>query len=364
MRSDGLVKEIFVLRSIGCLSIVMLHSIFIALQSDSVNVSSFYSDILVSAQLLLNYGTPMFVFISEFVIAYSYRKKPIPESFFSKRLKFILIPYITMALIYAMPFFHLGIDTWSAKALMNVFAGDYHGYFILIIFQFYLFHYFFSEKLKNLNPVNVIAVSFMINFIYVAFFNLVSPPSDSAIIIYIWERFFWIPMFGWIFYFMIGFYAGTYYEEFIDFLRRNRKVILVLPIVTTFLMLMSFHLGWLTDNSSKRIDIIFQTTAVSLLLFYIVHQLKYPPPLFVFISRYSFGIYLWHYAYIFIFDYLYVNWIPLSFNGLYFLVLFFFSLSMSILTVNLLSKWQYGYLFIGKMGIPFKKPEKTPPAAS
>lgn len=341
----------------------MLHSIYIALQSDSVNVTALYSDILVSGQLLLNYGTPMFVFISEFVIAYSYRNKPIPESFFSKRLKFILIPYITMALIYAMPFFHLGIETWSAKALMNVFVGDYHGYFILIIFQFYLFHYFFSAKLKKFNPVKVITVSFMINFVYVAFFNLIPPPTDGTVVVYIWDRFFWIPMIGWIFYFMIGFYAGTHYELFIDFLRRNRKIILVLPVLTTLLMLLTYHSGWITDNTSKRMDIIFQTTAISLLLFYIVHQFRYPPPFFVFISRYSFGIYLWHYAYIFIFDYMYLHWIPVSFNGLYFLVLFLFSLSMSILTVKLFSKLEYGYLFIGKIGIPFNKPEKTPPAA-
>ncbi|ADH99445.1 acyltransferase family protein [Salisediminibacterium selenitireducens] len=364
MKSNGLVKEIFVLRSVGCLSIVLLHSIFIALQTGAVSMGHMQVTLLDSLQLLLNFGTPMFVFISEFIIAYSYRQKPIPNSFFSKRFKFIFLPYLTMALIYALPFFHLGLDTWSQKAVMNIFVGDYHGYFILIIFQFYLFHYYFSGWLKRLKPLKVIGTAFVINLLYVAFFNFVPPPNDSAAVLYIWERFFWIPMFGWIFYFMIGFYAGTYYETFLSLLKKYRVWVMMLPVITTVVMLWLYHTEILTVNTSKRVDILFQTTAVSLLLFYLVNRMKYPWPFMVFISRYSFGIYLWHYAYIFIFDYVYDNWIPWSFNGFYFMVLFVFSLSMSIMTVRVLSSWSYGYLFIGKIGIPYRKPEKTPPAAS
>lgn len=89
------VSEITILRSLACLSVVLIH----AITRSSANFASENTiDVLVSyLQLLLMYGTPMFVFISEFVIAYNYRDK-VPNQFILKRVKFILLPFICMGI--------------------------------------------------------------------------------------------------------------------------------------------------------------------------------------------------------------------------------------------------------------------------
>ncbi|WP_416150564.1 acyltransferase family protein [Salipaludibacillus sp. HK11] len=354
MKNQGMIKEIFVLRSIGCLSIVLLHSIFIALSTLPIReMGELAAIIFDSVQMILYYGTPMFIFISEFLIAYSYRGRKLPENFLTKRIRFILIPYFVMALFYSIPFITDGIDTWSIKLLLNVFVGDYHGYFILIIFQFYLFHYYFHRYLKLLSPKLVLTSALVINASYLIFFNFTSPPDVIPYSTYIWERFYWIPLFGWIFYFALGYYAGLYYESFIRSLEKFRYLIIIGPLLTSILLLYLYHSGILQVHSSKRTDILLHTTMFSLFLFYVTTKISSPPRLLVFISQYSFGIYLLHYFYIFLADFIFRLY-PIDIGVTYIMLLFVFSTLSSILTIFLLNKWKYGYLVIGKIGAPYK----------
>lgn len=354
-----MIKEIFVLRSIGCLSIVLLHSIYIGIDTMTIRemgeLAAIFFD---SIQMILYYGTPMFIFISEFLIAYSYRNRTIPAHFLKKRLRFILVPYVVMGILYALPFFSEGMLQGFTKIGLNIFIGDYHGYFILIIFQFYLFHLFFHKFLKRSNPAVVLSVTFIINALYLIFFNFTAPPENLLFGNYIWERLYWIPMFGWVFYFTVGFYAGTYYETFSKYIYKYRYLIIAGPVFTSIIMLVLYHSGFLAVHSSKRTDILVHTIMCSFFLFYITSRLKELPPFLEMISRYSFGIYLLHYMYIFLLDSIF-QLQPVSIGFLYIIVLFFFSLFASIGTIIVVNKWKYGYLLIGQVGIPFQ-PIKKP----
>lgn len=353
-----MIKEIFILRSIGCLSIVLLHSIYIGIDTMTIRemgeLSAIFFD---SIQMILYYGTPMFIFISEFLIAYSYRNRDLPDYFLKKRLRYILIPYMVMGIAYALPFFAEGWQSGFTKIGLNIFIGDYHGYFILIIFQFYLFHLFFHKHLRRWNPKIVLSVTFFINAAYLVFFNFTAPPENLLHGEYIWERFYWIPMLGWIFYFTVGFYAGTYYESFSKYIYRYRYLIVAGPVLTSILLLTLYHSGFLTEHSSKRTDILVHTIVCSFFLFYITSRLKELPPFLEMISRYSFGIYLLHYLYIFFLDALF-RLQPVSIGFLYIIILFFFSLFASIGTIIIVNKWKYGYLLIGQAGVPFQQPKK------
>jgi len=357
MKSPGMIKEIFVLRSIGCLSIVFLHSIHIALSTVPIReMGELAAIIFDSVQMILYYGTPMFIFISEFLISYSYRNRVLPEHFLRKRIRYILIPYFVMAVFYSIPFIMNGVEAWSIKLLMNVFVGDYHGYFILIIFQFYLFHFYFHRYLKARSPRAVLSVTFLINAGYLMLFNFTSPPEMIPFSTYIWERFYWIPLFGWIFYFSLGYYSGLYYESFIRTLVKYRYIIIIGPLLTSILMLYLYHSGVLQVHSSKRTDILLHTTMFSMFLFYVTTKIKTPPQVLVFISQYSFGIYLLHYFYIFLADFLFGRY-PLDIGVMYIISLFSFSMISSIITIFIVNKWKYGYLIIGKIGTPYKPPE-------
>jgi membrane-bound acyltransferase YfiQ involved in biofilm formation len=348
-----MVKEIFVLRSVGCLCIVFLHSIYIALTTlPEREIGALSASLFDSLQLLLYFGTPMFIFISQFLISYSYRERPLPNHFLTKRFRYILIPFSCMAFFYSLPTLLEGSTNWLTKFAMNVLLGDYHGYFILIIFQFYLFHKYFNHYLRKMPAKVVFLLAFLINGSYLWTFNFTSPPDSLPYSGYIWERLYWMPLFGWLFYFVLGYYAGLYYEKLIVFLERWRYVLLIGPLVSSGIVLFLYHTDIIGVHSSKRIDILFHTTFICFCLFYLTSLFKKLPQFLVLISRYSFGIYLLHYFYIFVADYLFRLY-PLQLGVMYIFLLFGFSLVGSIVTIYWLNKWRYGYLIIGKVGVPY-----------
>jgi membrane-bound acyltransferase YfiQ involved in biofilm formation len=353
MEKKRMINEIFALRSIACLCIVFLHSIEIALRSSYLQgMGTVMVMIFDSIQVFLYFGTPVFIFISELIIAYSYRNRAIPENFLNKRFKFIFIPFIFMAFFYSLPY-AVSFTDWGTKFLLNVFIGDYHGYFVLIIFQFYLLHLFLHKYLQQANPRTMILLSFGINIAYLALFNLTASPFSNPVMMYLWDRFYWIPFFGWIFYFTLGYYCGYYYEEFKQWVVKNRVPIIIAPVVSTFLLLFFYHNDMLLVHSSKRVDILLHTVAIIFIIMYLGQKLKVVPPFLVSISQYSFGIYLIHVFYLHAVDTL-VRLSGLSFGTSYIFILFLISVFASIYTIKLANRWKFGQFIVGKLGVGAK----------
>ncbi|HDR8533000.1 TPA: acyltransferase family protein, partial [Bacillus cereus] len=206
-----MIKEVFFLRVVACLSVVLLHSITSYLDLIDFNQKGFLNNL----RILLCFGTPMFIFISELVISKVY-KDGVPKHFLTKRIRYILIPYTVMGLFYALQYTYQEEDFLHAFVLQsakNIFLGDFHGYFILIIMQFYILHAVLFEFFRRANVKKVLLIAFIINVIYLAIFNFI-PVPDNAIGEYIWLRFSWVPFVGWLFYFCLAYYCGIYYTEF------------------------------------------------------------------------------------------------------------------------------------------------------
>ncbi len=356
MKNNTMIKEVFLLRSIACLSIVLLHAIEIGIESIKYEIGSFTYLVFDSIHVFLYYGTPMFIFISELLIAYSYRKKNIPKDFLRKRFTFIFIPFLCMALFYSIPYASTFQD-WVLKFFLNAFIGDFHGYFVLIIFQFYLLHLFFHHYLQRVKPRVIITISFLLNAGYLAFFNM-TEPYNILYSEYIWERFYWIPFFGWIFYFSLGYYCGLYYERFISGLKKHKAAVTALPIVSSTFLLYVYHSELITVHSSKRIDMMLHTAAIGFFILYVTSYMKKIPNFLIFISQYSFGIYLLHFFYLLLFDAIY-NIYP-GFLGIsYVFLLFFGSTTCSIITIYHLNNWKYGKYIVGKIGAGYKNKANT-----
>ncbi|WMT42378.1 acyltransferase family protein [Paenibacillus sp. D2_2] len=117
--------EMFVLRSIACLSIALLHALYRVYDADTPWVE------LVG--LLLTFGTPVFVFISQFVLSYAYPDR-VPEGFWRKRVKYILLPYIFFGTLYAGL---KGVDMASSQGFhfFNPFGIIYGGIYCLATFM-------------------------------------------------------------------------------------------------------------------------------------------------------------------------------------------------------------------------------------
>ncbi|SDC02089.1 Membrane-bound acyltransferase YfiQ, involved in biofilm formation [Paenibacillus sp. UNCCL117] len=361
------VNEIFLLRSLACLAIVFLHAITFS-KYDSLELPAAMAQLLESGQMLLMFGTPMFIFISEFLLSYSYPNR-LPSGFFTKRLKFIALPFLTMALIYALLFAisHYPGDVLRAfliQSIRNLFFADFHGYFILIIFQFYVMHALFQKlRMERFSPALVMTVSLGITLAYLGLFNF-SPPLFNE---YYWKRLVPIAFPAWLAYFTAAYYCGRNYAAFKAFCASYKYAAAAVVIGFAGIMLYLNGSGVIEAVHSKRIDVLFYTFGVIILLFYLASRLKrIPTPLLV-VSNYSFAIYWIHLGLqVYIMPYL----IPVSSPASVFLfipVAFALGLFGSLGIAWLLNMSGAGIYLIGRTGPSSAKPvrpEMSSPRAS
>lgn len=348
MRST--VEEIFFIRAIACLCVVLIHALTVIVWNfppASDNVRS----VIVTGQLLLMFATPIFIFISEFILSYNY-KTTVPAKFFKKRIQFILIPFVVMAFFYAwLTAAPEGIEAVWARTVDNLFLAQYHGYFILIIFQFYLLHVFLARFLARLSPVPVIAVSLGVNAAYLIFFNFTEPMLSADL----WRFLYWIPFPGWLVYFVIGFYTGLYFEAFKKQVNKRKALILLFWLLSAAMVIAIYQNGFLTEISSKRVDVMFLTMSTILLLFLAAFHVKRVPRWIVLISQYSFGIYLLH-----PFAQRMIQWAVKPFDwsersaGLA-LLLWLSGIMIPILLTYILNQLPFGHYAVGKIGAKRKK---------
>lgn len=353
-------NEVFLLRSIACLCIVLLHSIT-RVYTDESGVISYW-------KLFLSYGTPSFVFISELLLAYAYPVTT-PQGFLLKRIHFILIPYLCFGLLEAAidsarPM--LGGD-WFAffeKASFYLFLGEFPGYFVLVIFQFYLLHLFCQKYVfSRFKPSVLLLAAFLINTIYLAFFNF-TDPVPTPVGEYIWERAYRLPFLGWIFYFMLAYYCGTRLNTLYDTLRRFRWVLAGAVLASAGLLAVNNYLNVIESISSKRVDMVFFTSAFMLWLLYAASRLNNISNILIKISQYSFGIYLVH-PFVFMVLFFGLRRLPwLIDNPVGVVLLFSAGLPLSMFAVYVLNRIPWGAYVIGRIGIGREGRPLPPPPSS
>ncbi|MGM0950383.1 MAG: acyltransferase family protein [Bacillota bacterium] len=349
------IKEIFMIRCISCLCVVLLHiiSMVLMLQAEALANISHTID---SFRTLLMFSTPAFIFISEFLLARSY-PDGIPDGFLKKRGKVIFVPFLFIASIDALLMTSAmgGEVTFLAfvqKYLANVLLGNFIGYFILVIFQFYILHIIFHEYLKKASPKWVLSISFVVTAAYLSYFSAASPAPASE------EGgafpFFWVPFTGWLFYFCLAYYCGKEYKRFLALLNQYRWVIYGAALASAALVVTVSYGGETGMISSKRPDIMLYSTSVIFLCFHLFSNMKHVPKIVMFISNYSFSIYLLH-AYFMIIGYVLFTNMPGIPAVPAVLLLFAVCTAGPILTSWALNKFKYGYLFVGKVYQPKQK---------
>lgn len=339
------INEILILRAIACLSIVLVHSIGVV-QNSIPDLNDYLDITLRDIRLLLTFGTPTFVFISMLLVSYSY-PNGLQKKSLVKRFKLIFIPYLSMAVFYAI--FSGLVSSLSIKQVfinssLNI-IGNYHGYFVLIILQFYLLAYFFHNYLSKKDPFRVISVSLIINLAYLTVFNFSNPPVNNEIVNYFWARGHWIPFVGWVFYFTLAYYSGKNYNLFLSMLNKNSKYILPSTIIIGALTLASYNID-IIPLSSKSIMMVFFTTSMIGTLYYIATKIKNTPYFLIKVSEYSFSIYLLHFFFFALIDKIRaVLGVDIGiFNAVF---LFLGGIIASIFTTYIANKFKIGKYFVG-----------------
>ncbi|MDG5789530.1 acyltransferase family protein [Evansella sp. AB-P1] len=340
MDKKRFIHEAYWLRAISCLAVVTSHAVNTTLTNYEDSTTQFVEYVLIFIRFMVFFGTPTFVFISELILAHAY-PNGIPKDFFIKRIKFLLLPFFFMALIFGF----ITTDSMTEalnQIFLNIFFGGFFGYFILIIFQFYVLHAFLNQMLNNLSPKPVLLVSFIINGLYLAYFNFTEPmniPFGEQI----WKTGYWVPFLGWFFYFCLGFYCGRHFEKLKGTLIKYKKILPLLPILFLIIIVILVRKDILIIVSSKRVDMILYTVSIIFVIISIVAKFKEIPKVILFISKYSFHIYLLHKIFLYYLQ-------PISFLHpfLYFLLAYFYCIIGSIIVSIVLSRFTFSQYLIGK----------------
>ncbi|MCY8234654.1 acyltransferase family protein [Priestia endophytica] len=341
-------NEITIIRALACLSIVMLHS-------TTFTVNYAQEGILVTTlATILCFGTPTFVFISGLILAYSYPNN-LPKGFYWKRIKLILFPFIFMAIFYAV-FSGRAVPEQIPSLIWNNLTGGYHGWFVLVIFQFYVLHHLFTKFFSKLPAALVLSVSLIINVAYLSIFNFIQPTSHTPFTSYLWSGGYYIPFVAWLFYFSLSYYCGKNFMTFVESLKRFKALIFFFLIVSLGVLIYN-NVNEYFAVGSKRIDIIFFTVMMILFLLLVCQSFKKTPKILTIVSQYSFGIYLAHWFYLTIIrDFIASQGWELGYMQIP--LLFISALISCIITINILNRFPFGKYMIGKINRKKQTPVK------
>ncbi|MGV3244820.1 acyltransferase family protein [Staphylococcus sp. 11262D007BW] len=331
------ISIVFWMRAIACLGVVLIHSIS---HTIAINPNLEKNQWPTYVQIFLMFCTPMFVFITEFLNAKFYGDT-LKKGFFRKRLLYLGIPFIVVNLIWTwIQVSPRHLSEFLSTFILVSFRGYSVTYFIVIIFQFYILHMVFSKYLRKLNPFLMIGISIIITSIYWGI-RLIFPAPNNIIGSLIWAKEGQTIFIGWITYFLLGYYIGIYYDRFIQSLKNYRIHIIGLMIFSIIFVLLTHNLGINSAIGSKRLDTPLYTTAVILLLFLVGSYFKYVPKFILFISNFSFSIYLLHLFFIYSFPMTHTHF------GYDILYKFLLAIVMSIIVAYLVNRLIIGKYIIG-----------------
>lgn len=283
-------NEINLIRAMMCIAVVLTHSITSYLKQVDVN-QQIYDQFILWIRLALLCATPIFILLSETLIAKNY-PNGLKKGFFWKRIKYILIPYVLVGVVVSYKSSGGDFTIFINVLLEKVVYGQWYGFFVLVIFQFYILHWLIGKYLARVNPIGPILMSFIISFLHVYSYVHVSVYQDFVLTDYpFWYK---THILTWLFYFVVAFYIGQYYEQLIAFL--IKQLWLPLLAVVGSYGVIAYNYSFLDYGriSSERYDMYLFAVSVFLFLVSFIRKFRLDNRTLMMISNFSFFIYLTH----------------------------------------------------------------------
>ncbi|MBT2288988.1 acyltransferase family protein [Paenibacillus albidus] len=348
------IAELVWLRTVACLMIVAVHAVESVIHFASAEQMDSSYRLLYPLIMFMKLATPLFIFISAFLLAHAYHVKT-PEHFLRKRAKYLLIPYVIIAVVYAvLEAVYAGFSSavLAERLWKNIVLAEFHGYFILTIFQFYILHQWIAPYLNRWKATVVIPVALVINAAYLAFFNLMQPFAILNAETF-WQFLWWVPFPAWVFYYVTAYYAGRNVEEFRDRLSRNRLKVIGGSLLSVILFFILYSSKILPVNSSKNVIVLIYALPVMLLMFYLASVIRSKPPtLLNWIASLSFGIFLLHSLCQKVAFSALQSALPGLALPLQIIVLFVAGAAGAMLLTYMISLLPFGTFIIGKINLP------------
>ena len=309
-------------------------------------------------------GTSTFIFLSSFILFYSYYPRTLTKSlfvnFYKNRLLYILVPYVVFSIIYFWFKQNLAPSGLPPAELLALFLqqlatgnAQYHLYFVFVSVQFYLMFPVFLYLFKRFEWLRkwAIPIGILLQWGWVL---------ANMHIFQIWGKGS-ISLSYFMFYFL-GAFLGIYYEQFRSWLKSpNSRMVLV----GIGLVYVTMTLGYFYVTVASRLGTAFFPTWVSeltwstmaytagFLLFVIAHGLrrvtgKRTQAVLTEIGIVSFGIYLLHPLVLYYMETALPGGSPLVFHG-WILVTFLTIFFGSWLVVRLVYQFvPFSWILFGK----------------
>jgi len=380
------IDEIDILRGLAFLAIVMQHT----LASFIYNPDITKGPALIAAFLLTlaRFAVPMFIFITGLVLFYNYGDRNFNYWVFTKkRFTQIFLPYFIWTILYfvwvsfinGVPATSLG-DVMDKITELTIFGeGYYHLWFMVTILQFYLLFPLFKLLVSKNQRVNMVTLSlcflFHIGLLYIyqhqvpLVLDSIQSPIFKTVLEYR-DRIF----ISWLFYFMLGGFAGLYANKLRYILNASLKFNTALYLVSfSFIFYQLIKTSHISPSGGYILNLQFTGPLNYLMVVFISSSLlmicylsqtlfmknKTIMKILDTFGRYSFGCYFIHAFVLFHVDKLveiHLNWMGIIGQVM---ISFFACSALSLLACFTISKIRIpiGNLFTGHD--PYKPP-KTP----
>ncbi|QPC47535.1 acyltransferase [Mangrovibacillus cuniculi] len=193
-------------------------------------------------------GTPTFIMLSAFVLFYNYYPRPLDRQliarFYSKRLLYILLPYVVFSTFY----FVLNNRLFSTSLIDQMLVNDYvndllygkahpHLYFVFISVQLYLLFPFIMLAIKKYSYLrkNAWWIGIILQWIWVIanknYFQIEMKGSISL---------------SYFSYYFVGAYLGIYYEDILrQFKDDKKRQTYVTSLLTAVFAFMALYVGYM-----------------------------------------------------------------------------------------------------------------------
>lgn len=286
--------ELYYIRAILCMLIVFVHSNLYSVHVDS----SLFKNIIVPTQGLFFFATPCFIILSEVVLAYAYRDKPLNISkFILNRVKYILLPYIFVGTFVAYSHSLVENKDFISTWIEHILKGAWDGWFVVTIIQFYILHLLLHKVLPKINPFLIILPTVILTIYHT--YNMQVNNDYIKFWIETYPLFPKTNILNWIGYFFVGFYIGQYYEHIIKFIKNYYYIVIIGWLFSLGFVLYTIFIVDRSPTYSTRYDLVPYTIMSFLLLLLMTYLLKNKKIiLLLIISQFSYFIYLTHYIFL------------------------------------------------------------------
>lgn len=238
-------------------------------------------------------------------------------------------PYFGQYLIWSLIYYLFSSETFNGiEFIINFLLGTnyYHLYYVPIIIVFYLLYPLLLKIGRSLSGLFVTFLITLTNYLISIFYNVEILSVNQNI-------------FNWLFYFVLGIWFAQNCSQKIDFLKQNRKLItglfisaILVSFSTSFYMIDTSTVDIDLATTSMRPSIILFSISVFLFIMSINWRIQTIKKSIIYLSKYSYGMYLSHAFILALFRTRYLRFVSNSFSAyIYILIGFIVGFSLSIL---------------------------------